>query len=483
MQPQPNILLIVCDQLRYDSVGFNGANAVLGAPVPTPQLDALAARSLVFDNAFTALPTCCPARQAMLAGVRPERFGALWNYDITSQVASLTPAAPTWPAALAAAGYQMAYVGKWHVSPRYTPRDFGYQTYIGEEDYHRWRAAHYPQAAGAPEDLFGGEDPLPLAASSTHWLAAHATEQLQRLTAAGGPWHLRLDFPQPHPPATPCAPFAARFAAKRLAPWPSFADDFSEKPYIQRQQLVSWGIEDYSWEKWQPYAARYFAIIAQLDDAIGGLLRALEASGAADNTLILFTADHGDMCGSHRMMDKHYVLYDDVVHVPLLLYAPGCAPRRVRGFVNNCLDMAPTLLEAAGLPPLPAADGLSLAGLLGGQSEDFLPGQDSDPIWGRDGDGLPDCALSTLNGQQFGLYSQRMLRTADWKYIWNLTDTDELYDLARDPWELHNLARRPECAERLRTMRHRLYRLLQAQDPDIVKNPVVARQLLEDRKL
>ncbi len=461
---RPNLLMIVCDQLRYDSVGFSGPNAALGAPVPTPHLDALAADGLWFEDAYTAMPPCCPARQSMLAGCRPERFGALWNYDITSRVASLTPEYPTWSAALHDAGYRMGHVGKWHVSPTFTPLDFGYDDYVSEEDYLAWRQRNYPDAAGA-KDLFGGVDPLPLTASHTHWLAARAVEHLRRYAADARPWHLRLDLSEPHPPCMPCAAFAERFSAQALSPWPSFGDDFAAKPYIQRQQLYNWGNEALTWQDWRAYVARYFAIVSQLDDAVGLLLDALRDSGAADNTVILFTADHGDMCGSHRMIDKHYVLYDDVVHVPLVLAAPGVQPRRVQGFVNNCLDMAPTLTQLAGLPPM-AGDGRSLAGLLTGQAVE-----------------LDDCALTTLNGQQFGLYTQRMLRTRDWKYIWNLTDTDELYDLQNDPWELHNLVHDPAAAPTLARLRQQLYGLLQQQEPNLVHNDGIRRQLLAGHKL
>jgi len=466
MATQPNLLIITCDQLRYDSVGYTGVNAVTGGHIHTPHIDSLAAQSLRFENAFTALPTCCPARQCMLAGKRAETFGALWNYDITSCVASLTPQQPTWSQSLHRSGYRMAWVGKWHVSPTFDPTDFGYDSYYSDTDYARFRAETYPDCA-APFDWFGSVDPVPLEGSHTHTLAAKAIEKIQQFARdSATPWHVRLDFSEPHLPCQPCKQFADLYDPAQMQPWPSFGDDFTDKPYIQSQNIYTWGNENATWKEWSQYAARYFAFISQTDDAIGRVLQALRDSGAEDNTVILFTADHGDMAGSHRMMDKHYVLYDDTVHVPLLLRAPGTQPRDIHGFVNNCLDMAPTLCDLCGAEQADW-DGVSLLPLVENEEEDFLP----------------DSALSTLNGQQFGLYTQRMLRTKDWKYIWNLTDNDELYDLQNDPWELHNLIKRPDLQPLLAEMRLKLYHRLKKEDPDIVKTDWLERQLLQNHKL
>lgn len=464
MKRRPNVLLICCDQLRYDSLGFSGENAVCGK-VYTPNIDKLAAEGLWFDNAYTALPTCCPARQCMLAGKRAETFGALWNYDITSKVASLTPDHSTWTASMRKAGYRMAYVGKWHVSPDFTPLDFGYESYFDDGEYSKWRSNTYPDTA--PESgWFGSIDPIPLEDSHTHVLAKKAIEHIRSFADSDIPWHVRLDFYEPHLPCNPCEEFAKLYDPADMKPWPSFEDTFKDKPYIQKQNIYTWGNENCTWAEWSRYTARYFAVISQMDDAVGRVLKALEDSGQAEDTVVIFTADHGDMAGSHRMMDKHYVLYDDTVHVPMIIRASGTTPCRIKGFVNNCLDMAPTMTDLCGGDPIDT-DGRSLLPQLENQGEK----------------GLRDHALTTLNGQQFGLYSQRMLRTDKWKYIWNLTDTDELYDMVNDPWEMCNLAHDPSLSGILAEMRRKLYDLLLKEDPDIVKTDWLKRQLLDNHKL
>lgn len=183
--------------------------------------------------------------------------------------------------------------------------------------------------------------------------------------------------------------------------------------------------------------------------------------------MVLFTTDHGDMGGSHRMIDKHYVLYEDVTHVPMILKAPGRVRpgQRVQGFTCHTLDLAPTLLE-----------------WMGAEIPDTLQGQSLWPLIAGEAQAGRDHVISSGNGQQFGLYCQRMLREERYKYIWNLTDADELYDLEQDPWELDNRIDDPALTATLARMRRRLYEgLAQARDP--LAGMWTARQLLEGKKL
>ena len=465
-------MLIVCDQLRYDCVGSSR-----GRLVKTPNMDAIARGGLRFTNAFTPQPLCCPARQSLLTSRRPERDGFLWNHDIALKTKSLEPGERLWPVRLSEAGYRTAYVGKWHESEKYTPTAFGYETYDSDEEYTAYREKLY----GPTEFTAGiaGEiDPVPAEGSHTHWLARLAARRLYELAAdatgaagtgsCAGAWHLRVDFTEPHPPYRPATDYARMYDPAGITAWESFDEDFSDKPYIQKQMLYTWGIEDYGWDRWSRIVARYFACVSQLDYAIGYILNALERSGRRDNTLVALTTDHGDMCGAHRMIDKHNVLYDDIVHVPLLMMWPRAlrAGAEIGAFVQNTLDIGPTLLEAAGLPAQDDADGRSLFPLFGGN----IPA------------GWRDCAVSTYNGQQFGLYTQRMIRDGEWKYIWNTSDVDELYCLRDDPAELINRVYDPQCAETLKNMRKRLHDALLREGDGLLKSYWMRDQLLSVTK-
>lgn len=209
--------------------------------------------------------------------------------------------------------------------------------------------------------------------------------------------------------------------------------------------------------------ARYYGWITQLDDAIGRILAVLKETGQYDDTAILFTSDHGDMCASHSMLDKHYVLYDDIIRIPLVAKIPGAEPRVSREFVMNCLDIPASIRKWAGLPEEPMYHGRPL------------------PETAEEEPGAQD-VLVTSNGQQFGLYTTRALRTRTHKYVWNLTDIDELYDLTLDPGEKCNRIADPAYAELLKALRERLYERLNETGDRFVNSQWMKRQLLEGEK-
>jgi arylsulfatase A-like enzyme len=237
---------------------------------------------------------------------------------------------------------------------------------------------------------------------------------------------------------------------EEIKPWGSFEEQFIGKPYIQRQQIHTWGVQDWRWADWAPIVARYYGEISLLDHEIGRVVEHLEKLGLLENTIIIYTSDHGDLCGSHRMMDKHYVMYDDVVRVPLIAYWSGKIKPGIRQeFVSHAIDLASTICELAGCDIPDSFQGQSLVPLLLGKSyrarEDIY------------------CAY---HGAQFGLYSQRMVRDRKWKYVWNLTAEDELYDVETDPWELDNKAGQVEFQDILQSERRRMVAWLEkTKDP------------------
>ena len=472
MADRPNILLIQSDQHRYDCTGL-GATAHGDEPHPgrlaqTPAIDRLGAEGVWFSHAFTSTPTCCPARQSLLCGKWPEVHGGLWNYGtgIPEQLFDQ----PTWTQSLAAGGYSLGYVGRWEVHPAKGPQEYGFSEWIEAKDYAAWRRQQgLPGYEHGDDPWFGGRDPAPVEQSKTHWYADQTISLIRRYSAEGRPWHIRLDFDEPHLPCYPAGRFAAMYAPEGIPPWGSFGEQFSDKPYIQRQQLVTWGLENLTWDDWRVFVARYLGVVSQVDDAIGRVLAALDGMGLAAATLVIYTTDHGENCGGHRMIDKHYVMYDDVVHVPLVARWPGVIPGGMvcDEFVVHTLDLASTICEAVGLRVPDDYQGRSLWPLLRG---------DTPADWRQD-------AVSTYHGAQFGLYEQRMLRDRKYKYVWNATDVDELYDLVRDPWELRNVANRPENAGVLRDMRQRLLAQLVEHGDGLVRTDWMRRQLAEGRKV
>lgn len=461
-QQKPNILLIVVDQQRFDCLELTGHKQV-----KTPNLNKLAEQGISFNNTHTPIPTCCPARQTLLSGLWPEHHGGLWNYDITLPVQEFNKA--TWTEELSKNGYNMGYVGKWHVHESKTPLDFGFHDYYSLADYNQYRSKNKIAPIQKLDDnlMFGGFDPAPLEQTRTHKLAAETIELIKKYSTEGKPWHIRFDPPEPHLPCFPVKEYLDLYTADSILPWGNFADDFRRKPYIQKQMLYNWNLEDTQWDRWAAYLQRYFGIITQLDNAIGLVLNALDELGLSENTLVIYTSDHGDAAGSHRMIDKHYVMYEEIIRVPLIMRWPGVIkPQSINNsFVYFGLDIAASIPQIAGF-------------------EFETAGQSLLPIMTGDTAGYNDreYIFSNYNGQQFGLYVMRMIKNNRYKYIWNLSDVDELYDLVEDPHELNNLIACETKTDELIKLRKALYSELETRKDPVLKFGVGKTHLIDNKK-
>lgn len=455
-----NILLIHSDQHRYDCLGVNGHPVV-----QTPHLDQLAAEGSNFTHAFCPIPLCTPARASLLTGQWPTQHGTLANPD-TELTTPLASGLPTFSQVLKEAGYWLGYVGKWHVDTQKLPTDFAFDHYIAESAYNDWRQQQRLAPRPRQNGWFGETDPaIPADASRLAWGADETIHLLQTAAARAQPFFIRWDPSEPHLPNIVPEPYTSLYPPETLPPWPSFPDPLVGKPYIQHQQRHTWGLEAWTWAEWAPIVARYLGEITLLDHQIGRLLATLAERQLAQNTLVIYTSDHGDMCGAHGMIDKHYVMYDDVVRVPLIMRLPGAIPAGTTqsAFVSTALDLAATFCVAAG-QPIPAT----------------FAGQDLFSLWTEAAHQPRTDIFATYHGNQLGLYSQRMVRNRQWKYVWNATAEDELYQLETDPAELVNLAGRAEYGAVLQSLRQRLVQWMEeAQDP--ILNPWIRQQLLNGK--
>lgn len=450
------------DQQRYDCVSMSDMK-----PIKTPNLERIANNGAFFERAYTPIPVCAPARNALFCGRRPESFGGLWNPHIVFPIHDMPQDCYSWTRSVRDSGYNTAYIGLWEADGNRPASHYGFDSFFGRADINKLINEKYPDVK-YKNGFFGEPSPIPLEDAYTHQVARLAREKLGELAKDGRPWYLHLDSPEPHLPCRPSAPFDKMYDPDTLPPWGSLAETFENKPYIQRQQLINWELENRTWENgWKDTAAMYYGIVSQYDDAVGRILDKLEETGEIENTIIVYTTDHGDLGGGHRLIDKHYNMYEDITHVPLAIRWDGhIKPSRWRSFASNCLDLPPTLM-----------------GLLGIEvPEGVFQGKDMsrELLSGGEGDGR-DFAVSTYNGQQFGLYCERMIVTENYKYVWNLTDIDELYDLKNDPNELKNLICEETLEETLAGLRAKLYdELKHCEDPIIRWN---SGQLLRGRKL
>lgn len=441
---RPNILLIHSDQHRADCLGLSGHPLL-----QTPHLDALARGGVRFTHAFCPIAVCTPARASLLTGVWPHQHGATAIWHLSESLGTMRDDLPTWSGLLHEAGYRQGYVGKWHVHPNLSPLDFGFGDFVPESAYKAWREGRgLPSQSSVTDrtnwqrDWVGRADgDTPPEKSRLAW-GADETIRLMRQYAAtdDAPFLVRFDPSEPHLPNIVPEPYASLHDPAEIEPWPSFGDNLTNKPVIQERQRRAWGVEGWTWEQFAPVVARYLGEIALLDAQIGRILFALDDLGLRENTLVIYSSDHGDLCGGHGLVDKHCVMYDDVMRVPLILRWPmGLSAGAVcDDFACNALDVAVTICESAGVLVPKQFVGCNLVRLAKGdiRGENF--------------------AFGVYHGGQWGGYSQRMVRETRWKYIWNPTSEDELYDLQRDAGERRNLASDTNLAPEICRLRTRL---------------------------
>ena len=438
MAQQPsNILLIHSDQHRYDCLGLHGHPRL-----QTPHLDRLAAQGTDFSHAFTPSPICSPARASLMTGRWPSQHRCVNIPPFEGYQPARVESPVVWQL-LRGAGFRQAHFGKYHGELPGLPTDYGVDRYAWEEDdYDDWREQRGLEPRVRRNGWFGEVDPRTRVQDSRLvWGADLASRAIEDFSAEGRPFFVRWDPSEPHLPCMIPREIADLYPPESLEPWPSFADPLENKPPMQRQQQRAWGVEGWSWEQWAPVVSRYLAEITLLDRCVGQLLQILEDRGLRESTLVIYSTDHGDLCGGHGMMDKHYMMYDDVLRVPLIMSQPGTVPagQTCDAMVIHELDLAATLVGAAGL-----------------EVPETFAGRDLRPVLRGDQTlDRPD-VFSQYFGCQFGLYSSRMVRDRRWKYVWNATAPDELYDLQQDPVEFVNRIDDPAAQGELTRLRQRM---------------------------
>lgn len=461
---QPNILFISTDQERYD------LTAPEGPDVETPAADRLSREGLRCEHAFTSTAMCSPARASILTGLYPHNHGVLSNQTRRYIPQGPAPEIPTYGDLFRATDYTSLWVGDWEFDA--TPaadRGFvpvvegshNYDQTHSSESYREFaeRRGADPQsttiewcrsASASFRDSPGnaGVTDLPPEATLTAFLAERTIDCLEECVDTEDPFSLRLNFPGPHHPYIVPEVYANRYDPEEIDPWPSFWETFDGKPGIHRHHGEYYGCQNSSWEVWAPIVAHYFAYMTQVEEQIVRILDALDRLGLTRETVVIRTTDHGDFAGAHRLWDKGPMMYDDVYRVPMFVKWPGVVEtgRVAESFVQT-LDIMPTLCELAGAS-VPEVDGESLVSFF-------------------EGDEHRDVAIAEYHGEPETLYTQRMIRTDRYKFVFNGPDRNELYDLQVDPHEMHNLVDHPDIQPVRSELANRLGDWMERTDDDI----------------
>lgn len=481
-----NILFIMADQLRWDHLGCAGH-----PHLKTPAIDALAARGVRFDRAFVNSGVCGPSRMSYYTGRYPISHGATWNR------VPLSVGEVTLGEMLKGAGHTLALAGKTHVMP-----DVGGLSRLqleggselatllergGFAEIDRYDGHHPPGRESGYADFlrahgYDSEDPwtdyviagigpdgqvhsgwhmrnvhLPARVQEAHSETAYTTDQAIRFVREQGsrPWMLHLSYVKPHWPYVAPAPYHAMYTADQCLPVVRSAAERENEhsvtaAYRLHEESLSFQRDDCI----RTVRPAYQGLISQLDHHLGRLFDSLAEAGVLDDTLVIFTADHGDFLGDHWLGEKE-LFYDTVQKVPFILVDPRRQADGTRGSVDSrmveAVDVVPTVLDALGLElPTHRLEGCSLLPLLHGEAvpdwRDFSYSE-LDYSWRQAritmGKGVHDCRGFSL-------------RTEEWRYVWWLGEREQLWHLPSDPEQFTDLGAEASTATVRAGMRDRL---------------------------
>ena len=457
MTKPANLFIIMTDQQRWDALSCAG-NTVL----ETPNLDRLAAGGAFFKTAISPCPVCGPARSTIFTGCTLETNDVRTNMDADGENTSIMPR-QTYDEILVDQGYTAEYYGKWH-SPLHralkyndavTPagvkrweRGPGLQTdyleYLEKhvpirelnegEQYDTYSHRPYrmdpldtryskpPGESGSPiqPDLHGTLD-LDSEYTATAYTAREAIKAMERLE--DGPFAITCSFHHPHSPILPCEPYASMYPAEEMEAPASIGDPMNNSPYMKTNGRPNHP-EYADTEKIKYMISNYYGLVREIDDWVGTLLGKLDELDLAENTLVMFMSDHGEMLGAHGMREKN-IFYEESLRVPLMIRFPG----RIAAGVEvdepvSLLDVYATILDYLGVEAGPC-DGKTLRRFIEPHERAVEPFGCAEWNWRKDTE------------------PNLMVRTDRWKLFIPNTPTspvlDALYDLDNDPHEVNNL--------------------------------------------
>jgi arylsulfatase len=445
----PNILWVCCDQQRFDTIqGLNNPR------VRTPNLNNFMGESVTFTHAYVQNPVCSPSRASFLTGRYPHTTGLRANGQRIRDTERLVPRI------LADFGYECGLVGKLHLSPCANGRvedriDDGYKNnfwwshdmsdqWPGRNMWIEWlkeQGVRWPEEHGAP--AWGV--PIDRKYSQSAWCANTAIRFL-RAQRNYGPWLMSVNMFQPHHPFCPVKEYFDRYDPAQM-PAPAYREgELEGKPiYQQVDHRGAYGGSGISFAKTDPamhrkITAAYYAMVEQSDFEFGRMLKALEDSGQAENTVVIYQADHGEMLGDHGIYLKGPYFYEPAIRIPLIIRWPKTyrAGLKVDALVEM-VDLAPTLLEAAGIPAPTGMQGRSLGPLLRGEKTEHRTSIYSEFYDSNFRYNPPPMATCVRTNRHKLAYYHGL-------------DIGELYDLEQDPGEFVNLWSEPRARDAKESM-------------------------------
>lgn len=449
MNDRTNVIVLLCDQLQRHAL------SLYGGPVSTPTFERLAERGVVFERFYCATPLCIPTRPSMMNGRWPHAHGAI-SFGKGHQ--TIERGSELLIDRLHDAGYLVGYDGIWHIDRPAEDDRRGEYAHFQEGRFPYAEAGEALEAQGlsadaqrAPVSAYtdDGEQPsqisVPVPATWTGPADEHPDMQRAQRIA-----QFILEAPEdrpvaawcslagPHPPLLVPEPWMSIFDPQHIQPPPGFDLERSTLPWNVRTAPGALGTDGWEWERWARAIAAYYGYVAFVDHCHGVVLDALEASGRLDNSIIVASTDHGEMLGALGIYQK-MVLYERAINIPFIMCAPGIEPGR-NAHLTSQTDLAPTIVQLLGMPPMEHAQGHSMVPILYDRHADWR-----------------EHTFAEYNGWVAPGQRMRAVIGERYKYVYHHeVDPDQLFDLERDPDELNNLIDMPRYLELVDELRSRL---------------------------
>jgi arylsulfatase A-like enzyme len=487
MSKKPNIIFIMTDQ---ESVSLSGCYG--NSVIKTPARDSIAENGIRFNNHYIASFPCCPSRATIFTGLYAH------NHGVPAQNIVLDQHMETLGSQLSRAGYETTWIGKSHLGGWFEPHDeptcpyselvvgengyslIDYPGGAGGEDYpvngfSTWVSGwtdyrKYLQTTDLPDDIkndrwVGGHAVMETGPDSEHcysrltkshhmesWMSSEAVKAIKKAKDSDNPFCMVLSYYAPHHPVAPPKPYDTMYSPEDMvlpgSYWAATEDKNLPENKTDAHAYGNYIAHAWTEEQSKDYLARYYGYVSYVDDQMMRVLEALKETDQYNDTIIVFTSDHGDMLCEHGMIYKHcYNAFDTLMKVPMLVQWPaGLQDGKVYDSLSSHVDLVPTLLDLAGVAPCTPMDGESLASSMRGEGA-----AERDEIF-----------LDVMNRGY-------MTRKGPWKFVLNVSvwngimqhKIDELFNVDDDPAEMNNLASLREHADRIENMRERIFRWLE----------------------
>ena len=423
-----NLLFLMVDQMH-------GQVLDKGNPCITPNLDRLSKSGVKFNRAHTANPVCSPARASIMTGLLPHNHGVTTvTHTVDEDQSNLRTDKEHWAQRLQEDGYKTAYFGKWHVERTRKLEDFGWDDYSFidglSDEYINANKIHKESIIEELPHLYidnpPGYDNTPFYGISdidtdkrVLGLVSNGAKEYLNQADTDKPWACFVSVIEPHDPFISTKKYYDMYENIELRLPKSFNDELLDKPNIYRRgQKV---FENMTKQDHIECIRNYYAMVTEIDHEYGKIIDLLEEKGELENTIIIFTSDHGEALASHGIYAKNLAAFEEIYRIPMIISGPGIKENKESDDLVSSMDLCPTILDLFDQKEISNIDSNSF--------KDILCTEEVNTI---------QKSFAEYDGTRLQL-KQRVLWYKNLKYIFNGFDYDELYDLDSDPNEMKNL--------------------------------------------